>query len=406
MSGKTQSQIFITVLAALVFFGALLFGLDGGRSWAAPATGPIKIGFMAPYVGVYAKPGKDMDNGFKLYLEEIKHQVAGRKIQVITEDTEAKPEIGPIKARKLVEKDKVNLLAGIIHSGVAYSIRDYVDANKIPLVLTNAGAARLTAQDRSPYIFRVSFVNGQQDLAGGWYAYEKAGIRKVIILAPDYSAGHEKADGFLKTFKAAGGQVVAEIYPPLSTQDYAPFLAQVTSKLGSVDAVWAFFAGSDSIRFIKQYEEYGLKDKVKLFVIGDTVDDSFLPSMGDAALGVVNYLHYATTLDTPENKKFVAAYRKKYNEDPSLFSEQGYVGARVIVDAIKAVKGNVEDKEKFLEALRQVKFEAPRGPFRFDKFQNVIETVYIRKADKIGGKVQNVVTDKIPDVDQFWTPKK
>jgi len=102
----------------------------------------------------------------------------------------------------------------------------------------------------------------------------------------------------------------------------------------------------------------------------------------------------------------VAAYRKKYNEDPSLFSEQGYVGARVIVDAIKAVKGNVEDKEKFLEALRQVKFEAPRGPFRFDKFQNVIETVYIRKVDKIGGKLQNVVTDKIPDVDQFWTPKK
>ncbi|MBI3015232.1 MAG: ABC transporter substrate-binding protein [Candidatus Tectomicrobia bacterium] len=407
MAGKRQGQVFFSVPAVLLFLGALVLGAYGDRSWAAPATrSAIKIGFMAPYVGVYAKPGKDMDNGFKLYLEEIKSQAGGRKIQLITEDTEAKPEIGPIKARKLVERDKVNILAGIIHSGVAYSIRDYVEANKIPLVITNAGAARLTAQDRSSYIFRVSFVNGQQDLAGGWYAYEKAGIRRVIAMAPDYSAGHEKAQGFLKTFKAAGGQVVAEIYPPLATQDFAPFLAQVTSKAGSTDAVWAFFAGSDSIRFIKQYAEYGLKDKVKLFVLGDTVDDSFLPSIGDAALGIANYLHYATTLDTSENKKFVAAYRQKYNEDPSMFSEQGYVGARVIAEAIKAVKGNVENREQFLEALRQVQFEAPRGPFKFDKFQNVIEPVYIRKVEKIGGKLQNVVTDKISDVDQFWTPKK
>src|SRR3972149_12283142 len=132
MSGKTQSQIFITVLAALVFFGALLFGLDGGRSWAAPATGPIKIGFMAPYVGVYAKPGKDMDNGFKLYLEEIKHQVAGREIQFIAEDSEAKGDVGLTKARKLVERDQVHLLSGIIHSGVAYAIRGYVGATKVP----------------------------------------------------------------------------------------------------------------------------------------------------------------------------------------------------------------------------------------------------------------------------------
>ena len=408
MTRPRRRKTSLALLALLLIPGIfLLYAAFGSAPPAALAAGPpIKIGFLAPYVGVYAKPGKDMDNGFRLYLEEIKSQVAGREIQFIAEDSEAKGDVGLTKARKLIERDQVHLLSGIIHSGVAYAIRGYVETTKIPLVITNAGAARLTAEDRSPYILRVSFANGQQDLAGGWYAYAKAGIRRVIMMYPDYSAGEEKAQGFSKTFKAAGGQVVADIRPPLGTPDFAPFLAQVSAKIGTADAVWAFFAGSDAVRFVRQYAEFGLKERMKLFVLGDTVDDSFLPAIGDAALGIPNYLHYATTVESPENKKFVAAYRKKHNEDPSMFSEQGYVGARVIVEAIKSVEGKVENREKLLEALRQVRFEAPRGPFRFDKFQNVIEPVYIRKVEKIGGKLVNVVTDTIPEVDQSWTPKK
>ena len=372
----------------------------------AATESTVRIGFLTPFVGVYAKIGKDMDNGFKLYLEEVKHQASRSSIVLQTADSEAKPDVGLTKARKLVEKDQVHVLAGIIHSGVAYSIRDYITGNRIPLIITNAGAERLTSADRSPYIFRVSFSNGQQDRAGGWYAATKAKMRRMILLAPDYSAGHEKAAGFKKTFTAAGGQVVAEIYPPLGSQDFAPFLAQVIAKVSQTDGVWAFFAGSDSIRFINQFAEYGLKEKTKLFVLGDTVDDSVLPSMGDAAAGVMSYLHYALTLDTPENKKFVASYRKKYNEDPSMFSEQGYVGARAIVEALKAVKGDLERKDNFLQALRRVQFEAPRGAFKFDEFQNVINPVYIRKTEKTGGKLQSVVIDKIANVDQFWEPKR
>ncbi|HWP58384.1 MAG TPA: ABC transporter substrate-binding protein [Candidatus Acidoferrales bacterium] len=376
------------------------------RAGFAATDAPIRIGFLTPYVGVYAKIGKDMDNGFKLYLEETGYQAGGRKIALQTEDSEAKPDVGLTKARKLVEKDQVQILAGIIHSGVAYSIRNYVDANRIPLIITNAGAERLTSADRSPYIFRVSFANGQTDRAGGWYAATKGKMRRMILMAPDYSAGHEKVAGFKKTFTAAGGKIVAEIYPPLGSQDLAPFLAQVISKAGEADGLWAFFAGSDAIRFINQSAEYGVKQKLKLFVLGDTVDDALLPSMGDAALGVISYLHYALTLETAENKKFVAAYRKRYSEDPSMFSEQGYVGARVISEAVKAVKGNFENKEQFLAALRRVQFEAPRGPFRFDEFQNVINPVYIRRTEKSGNRLQSVVIDKIPNVDQFWEPKK
>lgn len=377
---------------------------DGDTGSAA--SGPIKIGFMAPYVGVYAKLGQDMDKGFKLYLEEIGSKAAGREIVLFTEDTEGKPELGPTKATKLIDGDKVQIIAGIVHSGVATSIRDMVDQRKIPTIITNAGAPELTGKLKSPYIFRTSFANGQQDLAGGWYAYNKMGYKKVIVLAPDYSAGHDKANGFMKYFKESGGTVVQEIYPPLETNDFASYLTQIADKAGEVDAVWAFFAGSGSIKLVNQYAEYGLKDKLPLITIGDTVDDAFLPSMKDSAIGIKNYLHYAATLDTAENKKFVDAYKAKYTELPSMFAEQAYVGARAIVMALETVKGDMTDPDAFCAALRAVNFEAPRGPFSFDENQNVIETVYIREVKMVDGQPLNVVLDSIPNVDQNWAPPK
>lgn len=389
-----------TSLVALAIVGMLAVFVP--QAWSAD---DIKIGFMAPYVGVYTKLGIDMDKGFKLFLDQVGWKAGGRKIEVIKSDTEGKPALGPTKAKELVEKDKVHLLAGIVHSGVAYAIRDYVTEKKKPLVITNAGGPELTASKKSPFIFRVSFANGQQDLAGGWYAAKKAGLKKVAVMAPDYSAGHDKAKGFMKYFKTSGGEVVKEIYPPLGTQDFAPYLAEIRKLSKDIDGTWAFFAGSDCIRFITQYAEYGLKKPAPLFVIGDTVDDAFLPSMRDAALGVKCYIHYGVMVDTPENKKFVEAYRAKYKEDPSMFAEGGYVGARAIVDALNAVGGKVEDTGAFLAALRKVAFAAPRGPFKFDANQNVIENVYFGKVEMVGGKPHQVFNDVVPDVDQNWKPK-
>jgi branched-chain amino acid transport system substrate-binding protein len=370
------------------------------------AAEAIKIGFMAPYVGVYTKLGIDMDNGFKLYLDEVGWKAGGRTIKVIKSDTEGKPTLGPIKAKELVEKDRVQLLAGIVHSGVALAIRDYIIEKKIPLIITNAGAPELTATRKAPYIFRVSFTNGQLDLAGGWYAFNKLGIRKMAILAPDYSSGHDKANGFMKYFKESGGVVLKEIYPPLGTPDFGPYLAEIRNLGKNIDGTWAFFAGSDAIRFVTQYAEYGLNESAPLFVIGDTVDEAYLPSMGTAAVGAKLYTQYAVALDTPENKKFVEAYRRKYNEDPSMYSESAYVGARAIVEAINAVNGKVEDTAAFMAALKKVAFVAPRGPFRFDGDQNVIQNAYIAKVELVNGKPACVLTDVIPDVDQHWKPKE
>jgi branched-chain amino acid transport system substrate-binding protein len=373
----------------------------------AAEKGPVKIGFLAPYVGVWAQNGKDMENGFRLALEERGYRAGGRQLVVSYEDTEGKPEVGLTKARKLVENEKTQILAGIINSAVALSIRDLVISNKIPLVLSIAAAVDLTDKLKTPYIFRVSFANGQQDRVGGWYAYNKLGLRRMIIISPDIIAGREKAAGFIKTFKAAGGQVVEEIYAPGNTTDFGPYLTKIQAKIKPGDGVWIFFIGSGAIRLMQQWQEYGLKDTVPLFVLGDTVDDSYLPSLKDAALGVKNYCHYADTLDIPENRKFVQAYLAKYKQYPSMYSEEAYVTAKVITLALDAVKGDVENKEAFLAALRKVKFAAPRGPFSFDANQNAVIPIYLREVRKVEGRYANVVLDKIADnVDQNWSADK
>jgi branched-chain amino acid transport system substrate-binding protein len=371
------------------------------------ASEPVKIGFLAPYVGVYTKLGRDMDNGFRLALEEAGYKAGGRQIVMLTEDTEGKPELGPTKARKLIDGDKVNMIAGIIHGGVALSIRDMVVDHKLPMIICNAGAPELTGKLKSPYIFRVSFASGQEDLVGGWYAYHKLGYRRMILLAPDYISGHDRAAGFKKTFQAAGGQIVAELYPPLNTTDFGPYLTRIASQTKSIDAVWMYFAGSGAIRLVNQYAEYGLRN-VPLLLMGDTLDDSALPSMKDSALGLRNYVHYAHSLKNPENERFLKAYLAKYKEVPGVFAEQGYVGAKVILMALEAVKGNVENTDGFLAAMRKVKFNAPRGPFRFDANQNVILPVYIGEVQKRAGAYEVVVLDKetVYDVDQNWLPDK
>jgi branched-chain amino acid transport system substrate-binding protein len=395
-----KKSLFVMGLLASVFvFTAMCPGISR-------AADPIKIGFMAPYVGTWSKFGGDLRDGFKLALEEVGNKVAGRQIIFIDEETEGKPEIGLAKTRKLVEKDQVHILSGIISSAVAYAVRDYVIEKKTPLVISNAGANKLTQEQKSPYIFRASFANGQQDRAGGWYAYTKMGVRKVVLIGSDYAAGHEKGEGFMKTFKYMGGEVVDEIYPPLGTTDFAPYLAKLAALVGKADRTWAFFTGSDAIRFINQYDEYGLKEKLKLFCEEGVTDEANIPSQKDSVLGVESYARYCFSYDSPENKRFVKEYQKRYGYDPGSLSEGGYVSAKFIIKALEAVKGKIEDKDAFLKALKVVKFEAPRGPIRFDEDQNVVFNTFIERVEKRGGKINNYVVEIIPDVGQYWMPKK
>ncbi|HYB72686.1 MAG TPA: ABC transporter substrate-binding protein [Candidatus Sulfotelmatobacter sp.] len=386
----------------------------GATAWAlagllipgpAPAQRPpVKVGLLYSTTGVYAGPSRDGINGFKLAFDEVNNEVAGRKVEVIIEDDQAQPAVALTKTRKLVERDRVNVLAGIIWSPNAVAVRDYVHESKVPLVISEGAARVLTQERRSPYIFRSSFAGAQMTRPFGAYACKALGYKKVAVIGFDSVFGREEADAFETGCSESGGKVVLKVFPPVETADFGTYLAQVAA--ASPDAVWAIWSGAAAIRFHQQYKEFGLKGKFPLIGFGALVDDAVLRAVGDTALGVVTNYFYVTTLDLPENRRFVQAYRQKYGEEPGIFANGGYMAARVIREAAAPINGDVENTPKFLEALRKVHFDSPRGPFRLDPYQNPIENVYIQKVDRVGGKVANVVVDTLRDVEQYWPKGK
>ena len=362
--------------------------------------GPIRVGFLAPLSGPYAQNGRDILNGMLLQLEQIGYQAAGRRIEVIVEDDEAIPAVSLTKARKLVERDRVHLMAGALLSSTGYALAPYIDASHIPMVYPVVSADDLTQRMRSKWIVRTGYTGSQPSHPFGEYAYHELKLRKVATIALDYAFGWESVSGFQRTFEAQGGEVTQKLWCPVSVHDFAPYLAQVSR---DVDAVYALFLGRSALQFMRQFEEFGLKRRVLLIGAGPLTDEHVLPFMGDEALGVITALHYSAALDNPANRAFAAAYRQKYNKVPSYYAESMYTGAKWFVAAIEAVGGQVEDPEKFVEALQSVKLtDLPRGPMELDAYGNPIENVYIRKVERVNGQLQNTVIHTFPRVSQFW----
>lgn len=390
---KRNSWYVLVGLTALV----LLQGWVGAP--AVEAQGPIRIGFLTPMTGVYAALGENMRDGFLLYWSQVGNKAAGRPVEVLVEDKGSnKPEDGLTKARKLVERDGVHVLSGVISTPVAIALKDYANTQKVPFIIANAGADAVTQKARSPYVFRSSFSNSDSSHPLGDWAY-KQGYRKMVIMASDYGAGYEQTGGIARIFVEAGGKVIQEIYSPLGTPDFAPFISQIDR---SADVVAVFYAGADALRFVTQYAEYGLKGKIPLIGKGFLTDDLILQRLGDAAVGIVTSLHWSHALDTPENKKFVQAFEEKYKRRVTVYAEQGYVAAQMIAKAAETLKGNVGNKDEFLSALRRVEVDAPRGKVKLDAYQNPIHTIYILKVEKQGNVLQNTVIAQYPNTNQFW----
>jgi len=370
---------------------------------ASAQKGPIKVGLILPETGPLAANGKDMANGMQLFFEEQGWRLAGREIKLITEDDEGKPPTGLAKARSLVESQGVHLLMGPLSAAVGYAVAPYVDAKKVPTIFPIVSAEDITQRKRSPYIVRTGWTSAQPSHPFGKWAYDNLGYRKIAMIGYDFAFGWEVAAGFQRTFEEAGGEVVQKLWPPLGTADFAPYLAQLRR---DVDAIYAIFSGADALRFAKQYSEAGLKGKLALIGGGTFTDEHVLRSMGDEVLGVVTALHYSAALPNPANKKFVQAYETKYKQIPSYYSEGSYVAGLALKAALEATGGDIENTDKFLAALRRVDLtEAPRGPIRFDDFGNPIQNIYVRKVERVGGKLQNTVIFTFPSVSQFWTYK-
>lgn len=368
---------------------------------------PIKIGGLHPLTGPLAVNGSEITEGIKLYWEdEMGNQVAGRSVRLILEDSEGKPDVGLTKARRLVESEKVHLVLGPVSSGVAVAIRDYMHERKVPLIITQATANALTNEKASPTIFRSAMSSYQQEAGGGYYVASKLGHKRIAVVALDYVAGHEQAEGFIRAFMESGGQSAEKMLFPLGTIDVAPYVTRIQNKLQELDAVVGILWGPSAPAWIKTWQEYGLKGKIPLLTLGETVNETYLRQVGEQAQGIISWLSYSPVLETAENKRFVQAFQKKYRKDPNYNNHLGYLAAKVSGEALKAVGGNAEDQPRLLDAIRKVRFEAPGGSFRFDEKQNAVIPTYIRRVDKVGGKFQNTVFDVVQDIDQFWKPPK
>jgi branched-chain amino acid transport system substrate-binding protein len=387
----------------MIKLGALLLLLALLIPGAAPAQSrpPIKIGFLTDLTGIAAQPAKDMVNGLTMYLDEIGHQMAGRKIELIVEDTQARPDVTLTKLRKVVEHDKVHIVAGVLFGHLGYAVAPKVEEYRIPTMITVAASDDLTQRLKYRWVVRTGWASSQPSHPFGEYTAKTLGYKKVVVIGSDYAFAWEVVGGFQKTLEENGGQIIQKLWVPLGAMDLAPYISKIRR---DADAVLTMVAGASTMQFFRQYQEAGLKGKIALIAGGPAVDESLLPSMGDETLGTVSPLIYSGALDTPANRKFVKDYRAKFGKVPSYFAETNYTSGRWIHEAVKTLNGNVEDRDALLAALRKVEIpDAVRGPVKLDPSGNPIQNVYIRKIERNkDGELQNTVIVTIPAVSQFW----
>jgi len=363
--------------------------------------GPIRIGFVTDLTGPAAQAAKDMVNGITLYLDEIGSQMAGRKVELIVEDSQGRPDVALTKLRKIVEHDRAHLVAGVLFGHIGYALAPKVEEYKVPALFTVTAADDLTQRLKYRWVIRTGWASSQPSHPFGEYAAKTLGYKKVAVIASDYAFGWEVVGGFQRTFEESGGQVIQKLWAPLGVMDLAPYIAKIRR---DADAVLTMVAGASTIQFMKQYDEAGLRGKIPLIGGGPAVDEALLPSMGDEAIGVISPLIYSGALDTPANRRFAKEYRTRFGKVPSYFAETNYTSGRWINEAVRALSGQVEDREKLLAALRRVEIpDAPRGPIKLDGYGNPIQNVYFRKVERNrDGELQNTVILTIPAVSQFW----
>lgn len=380
-------------------------GLTAGAYAAAPLlsacgtaapSGPVKIGLLLPYSAVYAALGVSIENGMRMYLEEVNNEAGGRTFEIITEDEGATPDEATPKAHKLVEQDEVAMVVGIVSSGVLGALRDYFDTNKKLLICANAGANELSRGRKTPYIWRTSFTNWMPNWPVGTWVAENVGQRAVISV-PDYAAGANTITSFSNTFEAAGGTVVLTQKTPFpNIGDPGPFITEIADQ--EADFLYCFYSGGQAVTFLKAYGEFGLGDQLPLLCSGFMVEEDVLPAHGEFALGVRSGLHWALGLDNPENAKFKEAYQAKYDLTPDVFAVQGYDTGRVIVEMLNRTQGDTT-AEKMIEALDGISFASPRGSFALDtKTQNPKHHIYLRDVQEVDGAPHNVVLEDLGEI--------
>jgi len=341
---------------------------------------PIKIGMLVPNSGPFATNGEDTTTAIKLWIDgHLGGEIAGRKVEYVEEDTETNPEVGLQKARKLVEQDEVDVLVGVISSGVLMAIRDYIHEAQKLLVVTNAGANAISRGLKTPYIWRASMTNWMDSALWPYWAYENLGTRAIPVVL-DYTAGYEVRDSMVYAFQDAGGTIVDEVLVPFPVMgDPAPLITDIASK--DADFFYLFNPGGNGVSFFQAAVEFGLFDQIQMFAAEGSSSEDMLAAYGDPAEGIKSSWNWSFIDDIPENQAFIKEHIDTYSQPPTSYSVQAYDAARIISTMIERLEGDTSDVNAMVDAMAGISFASPRGPFTLDeKTQNPRQNWYLREA--------------------------
>ena len=369
------------------------------------AAEELRIGFVAPTTGIFAQVGKDMIDGFQMYLDEVKNDFGGAQVKFLVEDEQAKPDTAVTKAKKLILQDKVHMLVGGLLASSGYALAPVSTAEKTLYVVPVSAADDLTQRDlpKYPYLIRTGWSSSQPSHPFGQWACDQ-GYKKIAAIAADYAFGYEVTGGFQKAFEDCGGKIIQKIWPPIGTKDFGPYIPTFKA---DADATFTLMVGPMSLQFPKQLRASGYSKPI--LGGGTSYDEFVLPSMGDEVIGDVSALQYSAALETPKNEAFVKKYRAKYGKVPSYYSETNYTSAQMIDEVIRKNGGKFPGAEEFIKQLAAMKFDTLRGPVSFDDMRNPVQNIYIKKVEKkkMFGydkeELWNAVIKTYPNVGQFWT---
>jgi branched-chain amino acid transport system substrate-binding protein len=392
MSRKVTRRKFMAATAA----GAALATFKFPTPAIAQAA-PFKLGLLTIKTGPLAQGGIQMEQGVLVYLKEKNNMMGGRKVEFISADCGGTPAGTKTKAQELVERDKVDVILGPLAAFELLAINDYIRTAKTPL-MSLAAAEDLTQRKPNPYFLRASATSAQAMHPMADYAAKEMKLKRIVTISEDFAFGYEQMGGFQQTFEDNGGKIVKKLWQPIVTPDYSPYLAQIAD----CDGVCHGFAGSNPLRFMKQYAAAGLKYPV---VTGETGgDDALLRSFGDEAVGMMSCCPYTADLQNESNKRFIADMEKEFKVLPGFYCAGLYVNCQVVDAGLQKIGGKTDDKDKLMAALKSVSLtDTPRGPIKFDHLGNVIGDFYIRRLEKAGGKLINKTVKTYHNVSQFWT---
>jgi branched-chain amino acid transport system substrate-binding protein len=360
---------------------------------------PFRIGLLTVKTGPLAQGGIQMEQGLATFLKEKNYTLAGRKIEVVTADTGGNPATAKTKAQEVVERDKVNIILGPLAAFELLAITDYVRNQQVPLI-SLAAAEDVTQRNVNPWVVRPSATSGQCSHVMADYAAKEMGLKRMATISEDFAFGHEQVGAFQRVFEENGGKIVRKLWPPLNAPDFTPFIAQI----GDVDGVFTGFAGSNPLKFMRAYNDLGMRGKIPITGGWTAFDDALLKSFGEEAIGAVSATFYTADYGSETNKRFVAAMAKDYDVIPGAYSAGMYIAGQCVEAAIQKLSGKTDDKKALVDVLKQISLtDTPRGPFQFDKNGNVVGNVFVRRCERKDGKLVNTTIKTYEKVSQFWT---